>query len=109
MRHNVARRVRLSIGMTMPLDPQGLRLELQRASEHARALALEAGDDDDLRAFYGLISDVVDALLRRCPGFGPDDAAATARLLEQQEGPTEAEQTDVQKAVQAPRGSPPST
>jgi len=93
----------------MPVDAQGLRSELQRASEHAKALALEVGDDDDLRAFYGLISDVLATLVRRCPGFGSDDAAEAARLLEQQEGPTEAEQTDVQKAVQAPGRSRPSS
>jgi len=85
----------------MPADPRELRSELQRASEHAKALALEVGDDDDLRAFYLLISDVVDALVLRCPTFGSDDAAQTARLLEQQEGPTEAEQTDVEKGTRA--------
>jgi hypothetical protein len=105
MRHNVARRTRLTIGMTKPVDPQALRRDLERASDHARALALEVGDDEDLRAFYGLISDVVDALVRRCPGFGLDDAAEAARLLEQQEGPPSAEQTDVQRAVRSP--SPP--
>jgi hypothetical protein len=75
--------------MTMPLDPQELRSELERASAHAKALALEVGDDDDLRAYYALISDVVDALVFRCPTFGSDDAAQAARLLELQEGPTE--------------------
>lgn len=102
MGRNVARRIRLTIGMTTPVDPQELRSELQRASEHAKDLALQVGDDDDLRAFYALISDVVDALVHRCPGFGADDAArTTARVLEQQEGPTEAEQTDMEKAVRA--------
>ncbi|HUR38182.1 MAG TPA: hypothetical protein VM222_01760 [Planctomycetota bacterium] len=96
--------------MTTPVDPQGLRSELQRASEHAKALALEVGDDDDLRAFYGLISDIVDALVNRCPGFGPDDTAqTTARVLDQQEGPTEAEQSDVEKAVRASTQRPPSS
>jgi hypothetical protein len=101
MGRNAARRIRLTTGMTTPVDPQELRSELQRASEHAKALALQVGDDDDLRAFYALISDVVDALVHRCPGFGADDAQTTARVLDQQEGPTEAEQTDVEKAVKA--------
>jgi len=102
MGRNAARRIRLTTGMTTPVDPQELRSELQRASEHAKALALQVGDDDDLRAFYALISDVVDALVHRCPGFGADDdAQTTARVLEQQEGPTEAEQTDVEKAAEA--------
>jgi hypothetical protein len=102
MGHNAAAGIRLTTGMTRPVDPQELRSELQRASEHAKDLALQVGDDDDLRAFYALISDVVDALVHRCPGFGSDDAAqTTARVLDQQEGPTEAEQTDVEKAVKA--------
>jgi hypothetical protein len=107
MGRNAAPRIRLTTGMTMPVDPQELRSELQRASEHAKALALQVGDDDDLRSYYALISDVVDALVHRCPGFGPDDAAqTTARVLEQQEGPTEAEQSDVEKAVKAKRPLP---
>ena len=86
----------------MPLDSQGLQSELQRASQHARALALEVGDDDDLRAFYLLISDVVDALVLRCPAFGAEDAAQAARLLEQQEGPMEEEQPSPGRPLPSP-------